>query len=204
MQIPTSNNSKLKYKQFYDEKYDSNSPIKPRSNYNCYKVNTIRNAYNNNTYNNNINHNKIPKAYSLTSLYKNKEPNSILIQKEYNYSSKNNNQKLIPPNIDYATLKQTVKLALLKKQMREQEKGANLKNGNDNINMKYLKSKKNSKNLKANGYNGMPRNIEDNITLLEKTKKLLEKNRYKNGNSFNHKNDYNQNILKAKAKVWKP
>ena len=200
LQIPNkNNNSKLKYKQFYDEKYDLNSHIKPISNYNYYKTNTIRNNNNNYNYNsinnNNINNNKIPKTFSLNNLYRNKLSNPRIVQNEYNYSSNNNNiQKLIQPNIDYATLKQTVKLAVLKKQMKEKEKKKKLNNQNDYNNMKYLKNKKSLKNILLN----------DNLTILEKTKKLLEKDKYKNDNIYNHKNDYNQNILKSKAKIWKP
>ena len=215
LQIPSKyqNNSKLKLKQFYDEKYDSNSHInmKPESNYNYYKVSTIRNTTtnhnNNNIYNiNNINNNKISKTLSLTNLYKNKLFNPRKVQNEYNYSSNNNNniQRMVPPNIDYATLKQTVKLAVLKKQMKEQEKKKNLNYGSDYNNMKYLKNKKNMKNLLSNKYNGISKNTNDNLTILEKTKKLLEKDKYKNDNIYNHKNDYNQNILKLKGKIWKP
>ena len=202
LQIPSNNISKLKFKQFYDEKYDSNSYIKPKSNYNYYKLSTIRNTYNNNTYNsnNNFNNNKNHKTFSLANLYKTKTSNPHIIKNEYNYSSNNNNQKMVGPNIDYDTLKQTVKIALLKKQMKEQEKRANLHNGNDYTNIKNFKNKKNLKNLLLNE-NIMSRNADDNITLLEKTKKLLENGKY------NHKNDYNnfnQKRLKVKAKIWKP
>ena len=199
------NNSKLKYKQFYEEKYDSNSHIKPTNNYNFYKISTIRNNNNNSIYNNNINNNKIPITFSSTNLYKNKLSNPRTIQIEHNYSSNNNNiQKMIPPNIDYNTLKQTVKLAVLKKQMKEEEKRKNLKNGNGYNNVKNFKNKKKLKNILLNEYNGVSKNIDDNLTILERTKKLLEKDKYKNGNIYNHKNDYNRNILKDKTKIWKP
>lgn len=208
LQIPSNNNnSKLRYKQFYDEKYDYNTYIKPTSNYNCYKISSIRNTNNNNnsTYNNNNINKNIPKTFSLNNIFKNKLSNPIIVKNEYKYATNNNKiKKIIPPNIDYATLKQTVKLAVLKKQIKEQDKRKNLNNGNDSNNAKYLKNKKNLKNVLLNEYNGMSRNVEDNLTILEKTKKLLEKDKYKNGNIYNHKNDYNQNILKVKPKIWKP
>ena len=187
-----NNNIKFRNRQYDNNKYKSNNISKSNNNYNYFEENTNRNLYNN-IYKNNIY--SIPKSYSLTNLKRNKLSNPPIFQKENNFE--NTNQMIKPKNIDYAILRQAVKLALLKKQMKEQEKRWNLNNGN-------MKNNKNLENFLKNRYKQKPRIVNDYATLLEKTNKLLENKKHRKESDFNYKNDYNRNMLQAKLKMWKP
>jgi len=102
-----------------------------------------------------------------------------------------------PRNIDYAILRQAVKLALLKKQMKEQEKNWNSNNANMKIN-------KNLENFLKNRFKQKPGIANDYATLLEKTNKLLKNKKHRKESDFNYKNNYNRNMIQAKLKMWKP
>ena len=187
-----NNNILFRNKQYNIPKYNSNSNLKSNynNNNNYFESNTNRNL-NNENYNNDIySIYSIPKSYSLVNLNRNKLSSPPITQNEFNYTNKSN-QIIKPNNIDYEILRQTVKLALLKKLMKEQEKSWSLNND------KFLKTKKNLENLMKNKYKQKPRIGKDYDTLLNNKK-------FRKENDFNYKNNYNRNMLQAKLKMWKP
>jgi hypothetical protein len=190
-----NNNIKFRNRQYDNNNYESNNISKSNNNYNYFEANTNRNLdskiNNNNIY-------SMPKSFSLTNLNRNKFYNPPI----YNFTNSNpntntNNQVIKPNNIDYDFLRQAVKLALLKKQMKEQEKRWNSNNGN-------AKSNKNLENFVKNRFKQKPRIANDYANLLEKTNKLLDNKKHKKVSDFNYKNNYNRNMLQAKLKMWKP
>ena len=192
-------------------------------NYNYYKTNTYSN----------INHLKsIPKSYSVSNLnnykvstYKNLKSN---IKNEYDNDYSNNfNQNKKENNIDYETIKLKVKLALLRKQMYEQEKQKIFNSGkNLNLNNRdYIENKKYLEKFLSKGNQNPIIVNNNNNSLLSKTKNLLEEKKFRNMKKFlntqNNDNDnkilysfkkslreknneYNKNIINPKLKVWKP
>ena len=180
-----NNNINFRNGQYNITKYDSNRKSKPQ--------------YHNNNFESNLNsnlnkENYMPKSYSFTNLNKNKLSNPPFTHNEYNYINENK-QMMQPNNIDYDILRQSIKLALLKKQMKEQEKRWSANNGKNYINDKHLKNR--NKQI-------MPRRANDYGILLEKTNKLLENKKYRKESILNYKNNYNRNMLQAKLKMWKP
>lgn len=114
-------NNNIKFRnRLYDNNnniYDPNSISKSNNNYNYFEPKTNRNL-DSNIFNNKIY--SIPKSYSLIHLNRNKLSNPPIIHNEFNFTNTNSNKQMINPrNIDYAILRQAVKLALLKKQMKE-------------------------------------------------------------------------------------
>ena len=192
-----NNNIKFRNRQYDNIIYGSNKISKSNNNYNYFEANTNRNL-DNNIYNNNIY--DMPKSFSLTNLNRNKFYNPPAIHNEYNFTNINTNTKkqmIKPNNIDYDILRQAVKLALLKKQMKEQEK-------NWNSNKTNVKNNKNLENFLKNRYNQKSKTANDYANLLEKTNKLLENKKHRKESDFNYKNNYNRNMLQAKLKMWKP
>lgn len=188
-------------------------------NYNCYEVKTYTNNLKN-----------IPKSYSVCNLDNYQYNNSYNLKNKYKQAYDNNfshnyNQNNNDVNVDYEMIKLKVKLALLRKQMYEQEKERIF---NDQMNLMnvdyYNKNKKYLENFLSKE-NQRPRVLNDNSLIL-KTKKLLEEKRLRNKQreliKNNNKNEnkilyslkknlrdknceYNKNsIIKPKLKVWKP
>lgn len=192
-------NNNIKFRnRLYDNNnniYDPNSISKSNNNYNYFEPDTNRNL-DINIFNNKIY--SIPKSYSLINLNRNNFSNPPIIHNEYNFTNTNSNKQMINPrNIDYAILRQAVKLALLKKQMKEQEKNWNSNNSNIKIN-------KNLDNFLKNRFKQKPRIANDYAILLEKTNKLLKNKKYRKESDFNYKNNYNRNMIQTKLKMWKP
>ena len=185
--------------------------------YNYYKINTYTN--------NNLK--SLPKSYSLNNLnnYKygisNNLKNNYKKQYDNNFSNNYNQDNHNNNNMDYEMIKLKVKLALLRKQMYEQERERIF--NNEQMNIDYIKNKKYLEKFLSQE-NQQPRITNNNILLL-KTKKLLEEKRLKNKqreliknmnyenkilnslkrNLRTQNNDYNKNsIIKPKLKVWKP
>ena len=164
----------------------------------------------------------IPKSYSLkninTKLPATYEMNTNTIENDYNFKYLNNynnnksnnyNSNINNYKVDYEYLKQSVKLALLRKQMHEQRKQK--KNAEQNlIDLNYMKSKKYLERfLNKREYN--PNNIEDN--LYDRTKKIIEQKKLRNSkkglnfklkNNFRDKVNHNKHVIKSKIKAWKP
>jgi hypothetical protein len=202
--IPNSiniNNNKNKNYNYYGVKtYDNNLKNMPKS----YSVSNLDN------YEDNI-------SYNLKNRYKRAYDNNF----SNDYNQNNNNDA----NVDYEMIKLKVKLALLRKQMYEQEKERIF---NDQMNLMnvdyYNKNKKYLENFLSTE-NQRPRVLNDNSLIL-KTKKLLEEKRLRNKqrelikNMNNNENkilyslkknlrdknsEYNKNsIIKPRLKVWKP
>ena len=137
-----------------------------------------------------------------------------------------NNQNVKNNKVDYEILKQKVKLALLRKQMQEQEKQKKINDENNYINIDNLKSKKYLEKFLSKGEQN-PKIKKDN-NLLERTKKYIEEKKIRNAkknhnynymdmqnrenkilyslkNNLRDKNyNFNKNIIKPKLKAWKP
>ena len=161
----------------------------------------------------------IPKSNSLDNLDKIIAPktnrhtyviNSFQNDEYYNYIKEHNKTSIKKSNsmkkVDLLFLKQKEKLALLRKQMKDQEKRKKIDEENEILNLNYIRSKKylerfvkrGEKKDMSNIYNsGKPDN------LFDKTKKLLELRKLKNAkkndvNSLNFQNKDNKllNCLK--------
>ena len=189
-------------------------------NYNYYGVKTYANNLKN-----------MPKSYSVSNLDNYEDNISYNLKNRYkraydnNFSNDYNQNNNNDANVDYEMIKLKVKLALLRKQMYEQEKERIF---NDQMNLMnvdyYNKNKKYLENFLSTE-NQRPRVLNDNSLIL-KTKKLLEEKRLRNKqrelikNMNNNENkilyslkknlrdknsEYNKNsIIKPRLKVWKP
>ena len=209
--------------------FDTNNYLYRKGN--KYNINNLRNPNYNYKEGKKNDSKYIPKSYSVNNLDNLKYSNSYNLKNQYkkaydnnNFSnnySKNNDYN----NLDYELIKLKVKLALLRKQMYEQEKERIFNNKQNLMNMNYYNDKKYLEKFLSKE-NKNPRIINDNSLIL-KTKKLLEEKRLRNKqrelikNMNNNKenkilyslkknlrdknNDYNKNsIIKPKLKVWKP
>ena len=187
------------------------------------------NYYGVKTYDNNLKN--MPKSYSVSNLDNYEDNISYNLKNRYkraydnNFSNDYNQNNNNDANVDYEMIKLKVKLALLRKQMYEQEKERIF---NDQMNLMnvdyYNKNKKYLENFLSTE-NQRPRVLNDNSLIL-KTKKLLEEKRLRNKqrelikNMNNNENkilyslkknlrdknsEYNKNsIIKPRLKVWKP
>ena len=138
---------------------------------------------------NNINLNKpnfrsITKSYSVNNIIQNKDrninPNNIKsnLKNDHIFVYNNINKKKSNNN-NFEIFKQKVKLALMKIQRTKQENNKDSNNGNNRINKRNLYNKKYlEKFLTKNNKKPIITNYK--ISLLEKTKKILEEKRTKN------------------------
>ena len=236
--IKYDNNNIFLYQN--DNKYNNNNinNINNRSNSKFENNGDICIEYDYNKINNNKNSNNLnnmPKSYSFNNVDNLKKYNSYNLkniknnyQTEYenNFSNNDNYNIQNKPsnnNTDYEMIKLKVKLALLRKQIYEQERERIFNNEKNEIN-KDLQNKKYLEKFLSKG-NIKPYAI-DNNTLFEKTKKLLEANKLRNikkelnnrnkqnnenrilyslKKNLREKNDIDKNdMIKPRLKMWKP
>ena len=117
----------------------------------------------------------------------------------------NNNNK-----VDYEILKQSVKLALLRKHINELKRQKKPNNEQNKIDLNDIKNKKYLERYITTGEKSSV-NLEDNI--FDRTRQIMEQKQLKNNkkklnnhtkNNFRDKVTHNKNLIKPKIKVWKP
>jgi hypothetical protein len=117
----------------------------------------------------------------------------------------NNNNK-----VDYEILKQSVKLALLRKHINELKRQKKPNNEQNKIDLNDIKNKKYLERYITTGEKSSV-NLEDNI--FDRTRQIMEPKQLKNNkkklnnhtkNNFRDKVTHNKNLIKPKIKVWKP
>ena len=210
-------------------KFDKNKNNYLYQNDNKYKINKINNiSYSNfNENNDNINFDydykinnyknsnclkNIPKSYSFNNLKPHNSYNLKNIKNNYHTEYENdfsnneiqnnkNNQK--NNNVDYEMIKLKVKLALLRKQMYEQERERIFNDEKNDIIYKDLQNKKYLGKFISKG--NIKPNIANNNSLFERTKKLLEakklRNMQKELNNKNKQNNENKILYSLKKNL---
>lgn len=215
-----SDNDNNNYLYQKDNKYNINNKI--NIDYDYYKVNNYKMKNIPKSYSfNNLNHHNSYNLKNIKNNYNTEYENNF----SYNDNQKNHNNKNNNNIIDYEMIKLKVKLALLRKQMYEQERERIFNNKKNEIIMnKDLQNKKYLEKFLSKGH--IKPNIADNNNLFEKTKKLLEAKKLKNikkelnnkikqnnenkilyslKKNLRDKNDiYKNDMIKPKLKMWKP
>ena len=188
------NNNKYKINNINNFNKISNSYLNENNedinlDYDYYKINNYKN------YNSLKN---LPKSYSFNNLKKHNSYNLKNIKNNYQtdydnkFSNNDNpqNQNKQNNNVDYEMIKLKVKLALLRKQMYEQERERIFNDEKNDIIYKDLQNKKYLEKFISKG--NIKPNIANNNSLFERTKKLLEAKKLRNlQKELNNKNKNN-------------